>query len=424
MSKRNKRLGTLAIHAGQTADPSTGSRAVPLYQTTSYVFNDAQHAADLFALKEPGNIYTRLMNPTTDVLERRVAAIEGGTAGLAVASGMAAISYALLAITRPGDEVLSADNLYGGTYELLNHTFPKLGRSARFVDSTDLQAFRKGVNERTRAIFLESVGNPKLDTPDFEAVAEIAHDAGIPLVVDNTIGVGLVAPIEHGADVLASSATKYIGGHGTSLGGIIVDSGRFDWSNGKFPEFTEPDPTYHGTVYADYGAAAYVIKCRMQLMRDFGMLPSAQDAFLLDLGLQTLPVRMERHCQNAQKVAEFLTTSDKVEFVNYPGLPGDSQHEKAKKYLPKGCSGVISFSIKGPRENAARFMDALQIASTVTHVADIRTLALQPANTTHRQLTDEQLQAGGITPGLIRFSVGLENIDDILSDVKQALDKV
>lgn len=431
MSKRNKRLGTLAIHAGQTADPSTGSRAVPLYQTTSYVFNDAQHAADLFALKEPGNIYTRLMNPTTDVLERRVAAIEGGTAGLAVASGMAAISYALLAITRPGDEVLSADNLYGGTYELLNHTFPKLGRSARFVDSTDLQAFRKGVNERTRAIFLESVGNPKLDTPDFEAVAEIAHDAGIPLVVDNTIGVGLVAPIEHGADVLASSATKYIGGHGTSLGGIIVDSGRVDWSNGKFPEFTEPDPSYNGLRYWDtfgnhpeMGNVALAFKIRVQLLRDTGAAISPFNSWLLLQGLETLHLRVQRHSENALAIAEFLRDHPRVAWVNYPGLKDHPSHALTSKYLRGGHGPLVGFGVKGGAEASKKVVSSLKLFSHLANIGDAKSLVIHPASTTHAQLTAEEQEACGVTPDYIRLAVGLEDVADLIEDLDQALQGV
>ena len=327
-SNDKRRLGTLAIHAGQIADPVTGSRAVPIYQTSSYVFKDAEHAANLFGLKEPGNIYTRLMNPTTDVFEKRIAAIEGGTAALAVASGQAAITYGLLAITRPGDEVLAANNLYGGTYELLHHTFPKLGRRTRFVDSADVQAFKEGITDRTRVIYLESIGNPKLDVPDFEAIARIAHDAGIPLVVDNTIGVGLTAPIDHGADIITSSATKYIGGHGTSLGGVIVDSGRFEWNNGKFPEFTEPDPSYHGLVFWDafgdfpgIGNIALAFKIRVQLLRDTGATISPFNSWLLLQGLETLHLRVERHSENAFAVAKFLRDHPKVEWVNYPGFP-------------------------------------------------------------------------------------------------------
>ena len=333
---------------------------------------------------------------------------------------------AILNLCSAGDSFVSTSTIYGGTVNLFGVTLKRFGIDCTFVspDAT-MEELNAAVRENTRLVFSETLTNPTLVVCDIEKFAGFAHSHGIPLIVDNTFATPMLCrPFDFGADIVTHSTTKYMDGHAVVVGGVIVDGGKFDWTSGKFPEFTEPDPTYHGTVYADYGAPAYIIKCRMQLMRDFGVLPSAQDAFLLDLGLQTLPVRMKQHCENAQKVAEFLEKSPKVEFVNYPGLPSSDQHEKAKKYLPKGCSGVISFSIKGPRENAARFIDALQLASTVTHVADIRTLALQPANTTHRQLSDEQLRAGGVTPGLIRFSVGLESIDDILADVAQALEKV
>src|SRR5512136_484798 len=328
MSKSSKKLSTLALHAGQVPDPTTGSRAVPIYQTTSFVFKDTEHAANLFALKEFGNIYTRLMNPTTDVFEQRVAALEGGSGALGVASGQSAISYALLAITRLGDEIVSGNNLYGGTYQLFHYTFPKLGRTVKFVNSRDPEAFRKAITPKTRALYVETVGNPKLDVPDFEAISKIAHENGIPLVVDNTVGIGLVRPFDYGADIIATSATKYVGGHGTSIGGIIVDAGKFNWGNGKFPEFTEPDPSYHGLRFWDVfgnfpglGNVAFIIKARVQLLRDIGACLSPFNSFLFLQGLETLPLRQRQHCENALEVAEFLKDHPLVSWVNYPGLP-------------------------------------------------------------------------------------------------------
>src|SRR5512136_1186240 len=354
MSDKKFRLGTTALHAGQVPDPTTGSRAVPIYQTTSYVFKNTEHAANLFGLRELGNIYTRLMNPTTDVFEKRMAAIEGGTGALATASGQAAITYALLNITRPGDEIVSADNLYGGTYELFHYTFPKLGRNVIFVDSTKPQEIRKAITPRTRAVYAETIGNPKLDVPDFEAIAKIAHDAGIPFVVDNTVGVGIVKPFEHGADIIVSSATKYIGGHGTSLGGVIVDSGNFKWNNGKFPEFTEPDPSYHGIKYWDafsnfpgLGNVAFIFKVRVQLLRDIGAALSPFNSFLFLQGLETLPLRQRKHSENALKVATFLKTHPLVTWVNYPGLEEHPSHDLAAKYLKGNFGGLLGFGIKG-----------------------------------------------------------------------------
>ena len=428
MSRKNRRLGTLAIHAGQVPDPTTGCRTVPLYQTSSYVFESTEHAADLFSLKKLGNLYTRLTNPTTDVFERRIAAIEGGTAGLAVASGQAATNYALLAITRPGDEILSADNLYGGTFELLHHTFPKFGRHTRFVSSGDVEAFRGGINERTRAIYLESIGNPKLDTPDFKAIADIAHEAGIPLVVDNTTGVGLVAPIDHGADIVVASATKYIGGHGTSIGGVIVDSGRFDWSNGKFPEFTEPDPSYHGLVFWDtfgdfpgLGNVALAFKIRVQLLRDTGATISPFNSWLFIQGLETLHLRVQRHSENALAVARFLEGHPKVSWVNYPGLPGNPNHGLASKYLVGGYGPLVGFGVKGGAEEGKRFIESLKLFSHLANIGDAKSLVIHPASTTHQQLTEEEQRATGVTPDYIRLAVGLEDIEDIIEDLDQAL---
>lgn len=430
MTTQNYRLGTLALHAGQKPDPTTGARAVPIYQTTSYVFRDSDHAANLFALKELGNIYTRIMNPTTDVLEQRIAAIEGGTGALAVASGSAAITYALLAITRPGDEIVSGNNLYGGTYELLNYTFPKLGRKAVFVDSSDPDAFRKAVSARTRAIYIESVGNPKLDIPDFQAIADIAHAAGVPLVVDNTTAVGLVRPIEHGADIVVHSATKFIGGHGTSIGGSIVDSGKFAWNNGKFPELTEPDPSYHGLRYWDtfssfpgLGNVAFIFKVRLQLLRDTGAAISPFNSFLLLQGLETLHLRIQRHSENASKVAEYLSGHPKVSWVNYPGLPDHPSHELASRYLKGGYGALMGFGVKGGAEAGKSFIDQLKLFSHLANIGDSKSLVIHPATTTHQQLTPEEQIATGVTPDYIRLSIGIEDIEDIIADLEQALEK-
>jgi O-acetylhomoserine (thiol)-lyase len=431
MTTQNYRLGTLALHAGQKPDPTTGARAVPIYQTTSYVFKDSEHAANLFALKELGNIYTRIMNPTTDVLEQRIAAIEGGTGALAVASGSAAITYALLAITQPGDEIVSGNNLYGGTYELLNYTFPKLGRKAIFVDSSDTEAFRHAITEKTRAIYIESVGNPKLDIPDFRAIADIAHAAGVPLVVDNTTAVGLVKPIEHGADIVVHSATKFIGGHGTTIGGSIVDSGKFAWNNGKFPELTEPDPSYHGLRYWDtfsnfpgLGNVAFIFKVRLQLLRDTGAAISPFNSFLLLQGLETLHLRIQRHSENASRVAEYLSGHPKVSWVNYPGLTDHPSHELASRYLKGGYGALLGFGIKGGAEAGNRFINHLKLFSHLANIGDSKSLVIQPATTTHQQLTPEEQIATGVTPDYIRLSIGIEDIEDIIEDLEQALEKV
>jgi O-acetylhomoserine (thiol)-lyase len=422
------KLDTLALHAGQVADPTTGSRAVPIYQTTSYVFKSSEHAANLFALKEFGNIYTRLMNPTNDVFEKRVAAIEGGSGALAVASGQAAISYALLAITRLGDHIVAGNNLYGGTYQLLHHTFPKLGRSATFVDSRDPAAFKKAITPQTRALYAETIGNPKLDIPDFEALAKIAHEAGIPLIVDNTVGVGLVKPFDFGADIIVASATKYIGGHGTSLGGVIVDSGKFKWNTGKFPEFTEPDPSYHGLVFWDalgnvpgMGNVAFIMKVRVTLLRDLGAAMSPFNAHEFLLGLETLPMRQQRHSANALEIARWLQKHPKVSWVNYPGLPDNPNHVMASKYLKKGFGGMMGFGVKGGLAAGRKFIDSVKLLSHVANIGDAKTLVIHPASTTHQQLTEAEQQATGVTADYIRLSVGLEDTDDIKADIDQAL---
>ncbi len=426
MSKQN--IETLALHAGQVADPVTGSRAVPIYQTTSYVFKSTEHAANLFALKEFGNIYTRLMNPTTDVFEKRIAALEGGTGALAVASGQAATTFALLAITQVGDEIVAANNLYGGSYQLLHYTFPKLGRTVKFVDSKDPAAFRKAITPKTRAIYAETVGNPKLDVPDFKKISAIAHEAGIPLVVDNTVGVGLVRPIDHGADIVVLSATKYIGGHGTSIGGVIVDSGKFKWNNGKFPEFTEPDPSYHGLVYWDalgdfpgLGNVAFIIKVRVQLLRDIGAALSPFNAFQFLQGLETLPLRIARHSENALAVARHLKAHPAVAWVTYPGLEDDPNHDVAAKYLRGGFGGIVGFGIKGGLEAGKKFINSLKLFSHVANIGDAKSLVIHPASTTHQQLTAEEQETTGVTADYVRLSVGLENINDITADLDQAL---
>lgn len=430
MESTSPHLGTLALHAGQVPDPVTGSRAVPLYQTTSYVFKSTEHAANLFALKEFGNIYTRLMNPTTDVFERRVAAIEGGIGALGVASGQAASTYAILAITRLGDEVVAANNLYGGTYQLFHYTLPKLGRTVVFVDSRNPEAFKKAITPKTRAIYAETVGNPKLDVPDFEAISKIAHDAGVPFIVDNTVGIGLVRPIDYGADILSSSATKYIGGHGTSIGGVIVDAGKFQWNNGNFPEFTEPDPSYHGLVYWDafkdvpgMGNAAFILKIRVTLLRDMGAALSPFNALQFLQGLETLHLRQQRHSENALAVARFLKSHPLVNWVIYPGLEDNPNHPLAAKYMKGGFGGLIGFGIKGGLEAGKRFINSVQLLSHLANIGDAKSLVIHPASTTHQQLTRSEQEATGVTEDYIRLSIGLEAIEDIKKDIDQALQK-
>jgi O-acetylhomoserine (thiol)-lyase len=423
-------LETLALHAGQQPDPTTGSRTVPLYQTASYVFKSTEHAANLFALKEFGNIYPRLMNPTTDVFEQRIAAIEGGTGALGVASGQAAISYALLAITRIGDEIVAANNLYGGTYQLFHHTFPKLGRTVKFVNSRDPAAFKVALTPQTRALYAETIGNPKLDVPDFEALAKIAHEAGIPLVVDNTVGVGLVKPIDHGADIIVNSATKYIGGHGTSIGGVIVDSGKFKWNNGKFPEFTEPDPSYHGIVYWDalsnvpgLGNVAFIIKVRVTLLRDLGAALSPFNAREFLLGLETLPLRQQKHSANALEIARWLKQQPQVSWVVYPGLEDNPDHKNAAKYLKHGFGGLVGFGIKGGLEAGKKFINSVQLLSHLANIGDAKSLVIHPASTTHQQLTPAEQAETGVTQDYVRLSIGIEDAEDIKADIEQALQK-
>jgi O-acetylhomoserine (thiol)-lyase len=434
MSQEKKKYGlsTLGLHVGQEEpDPATGSRAVPIYQTSSYVFNDTEHAANLFALKEFGNIYTRIMNPTNDVFEKRIAAIEGGTSALAVASGQAANTYALLNLSLPGDEIVSADNLYGGTYQLFNYTFPELGRKVNFVKSTDLQAYEDAITDKTKAIFAESIGNPKLDVPDYKEIAKIAHDADIPFVVDNTTGVGLVKPIEHGADISVLSATKFIGGHGTSIGGVIVDSGNFNWGNGKFPNFTTPDPSYHGLNYwetfGDFpglGNIAYTIRARVRLLRDLGAALSPFNGFLFLQGLETLDLRVQKHSENAFAVAKHLKEHPSVNWVNYPGFENDPSHELAEKYLKGGYGALIGFGVKGGLEAGKQFIENVELLSHLANIGDAKSLVIHPASTTHQQLTPEEQEKTGVTSDFIRLSIGLENVEDIIADIDQALAKI
>ncbi|MDF1551539.1 MAG: PLP-dependent transferase [Deferrisomatales bacterium] len=421
---------TLALHAGQEPDPATGSRAVPIHQTSSYVFRDAEHAANLFALKELGNIYTRLMNPTTDVFERRMAALEGGTAALALSSGMAAETAALLCAVETGYEIVAATSLYGGTRTLLQHTLPKMGIRTVFVDPRDPENFRAGLTGRTRAIYAESVGNPKLDTLDLAAVAAIAREAGVPFIVDNTMPTAfLLKPLEHGADVVVASATKFIGGHGTSIGGVIVDGGTFDWGNGRFPHFTEPDPSYHGLRawdtfrdFAGMGNVTFAMKLRLQWLRDTGACASPFNSFLFLQGLETLPLRMERHSENALAVARFLETHPKVAWVSYPGLPTHPSHDLARRYHHRGLFGaIVGFGIAGGAAAGSAFIDRLGLFSHLANIGDAKSLAIHPASTTHQQLGAEEQLAAGVTPEFVRLSVGLEHSDDLLEDLDQAL---
>ncbi|MBP8252619.1 MAG: homocysteine synthase [Herpetosiphon sp.] len=413
---------TLALHGGQQPDPTTGSRAVPIYQTTSYAFRDTDHAAALFSLSEPGNIYTRIMNPTTDVFEQRLALLEGGVGALAVASGQAAETFAILNVAEAGDNIVSATSLYGGTYNLLHYTLPRWGVETRFVDSSNPENFRAAIDERTKAFYLESIGNPKLEIPDLEAIAKIAHENGIPVIVDNTTATPILfRPLDHGADIVVHSATKFIGGHGTSIGGVIVDGGKFDWTSGRFPQYTTPDQSYHGLKFADLGAPAFILKARVQLLRDIGACLSPFNAFLLLQGLETLHLRIERHVQNAVAVAQFLNEHDKVAWVNHPSLPNHPSHTLAKKYLPKGAGSLVGFGVKGGREAGRKFIDSLHLFSHLANIGDAKSLAIHPATTTHQQLTAEEQVITGVTDDYIRLSVGIEAIDDILADLEQAL---
>ena len=427
MSKRELKFDTLQVHAGQVVDPATNSRAVPIYQTTSYVFNDADHAANLFALKESGNIYTRLMNPTTDVFEKRMAALEGGVGALAVGSGSAAITYAILNIAGTGDEIVAASTLYGGTYNLFNATLPRLGIKTTFVDPDDPENFRKAINEKTKALYIETIGNPGINLIDIEKVAKIAHENNIPLIVDNTFGTPyLIRPIEFGADIVVHSATKFIGGHGSTMGGVIVDSGKFDWtSSNKFPMLTEPDESYHGIRYAqDLGEMAYIMRIRVQLLRDTGAVLSPFNSFMLIQGLETLSLRVEKHLSNTKKIIEFLVNHPKVAWVNYPDLEDNQYHALAKKYLPKGSGSIFTFGVKGGLAAGKKFINSLELFSLLANVADAKSLVIHPASTTHSQLSEDELVSAGVSPDMIRLSIGIEDPEDLIYDLEQAFNQI
>ncbi len=420
-----KGFDTQALHAGHTPDLATGARAVPIWQTTSYVFRDTAHAARLFALEEFGNIYTRIMNPTTDVLEQRVAALEGGAAGLAFSSGMAAISATILTLAREGDEILSTTRLYGGTVTLFTTTLPRMGIKVEYVDSDEADAFASRITDRTKAVYLEMIGNPKLSIPDLAGIAEAAHARGVPVVVDNTTATpALCRPIEYGCDIVVHSLTKYLGGHGNSIGGLVVDSGRFPWDGGRFPEFVEPDPSYHGLeFYKTFGAIAFAIRARVRTLRDLGGCISPFNSFLILQGVETLGLRMARHSENALAVAKFLQTHKKVVWVLYPGLQSHPSYARAKRYLPDGASGLVGFGIQGGLAAGRRFIEALRLFSHLANIGDARSLAIHPASTTHQQLSQDEQRQAGVTPDFVRLSVGLETIDDILADLDQALAK-
>ena len=424
MSEAKQHLATLAVHAGQSPDPATGARAVPIYQTTSYEFQDADHAGRLFALKEFGNIYTRIMNPTTDVFEKRVAALEGGVAGLATASGQAAETLVALTLASAGDEIVSTTSLYGGTYNLFHYTLPKLGITVRFVDADDFDGRRAAINDKTRAVYTETLGNPKLDVVDIEKIAAIAHEHKLPLVIDNTsVSPALVRPIEWGADIVVNSATKFLGGHGTTIGGVIVDAGKFDWAaSGRFKGFTEPDPSYHGLVFSEaFGPLAFILKARVQGLRDTGAALSPFNSFLLLQGIETLHLRLERHSENALAVAKHLEGHPGVEWVNYPGLESSQYFERAQKYLPNGKGGLLTFGVKGGYEAGKKLIDSLELFSLVANIGDAKSLVIHPASTTHQQLSAAEQADTGVTPGMVRLSVGIEDIRDILADLDQAI---
>lgn len=424
MSDASLSLETLALHAGQSPDPSSLSRAVPIYQTTSYVFKSSEHAANLFGLKEFGNIYTRLMNPTTDVLEKRLAALDGGVGALAVASGQAAITYAVLNIAKAGQNIISSSYLYGGTYNLFHYTLPRLGITVKFVDTSNPENVRQAIDDNTRLVYTESVGNPKNNVDDFEAIGAITRAAGIPFIVDNTVTTPyLFKPLEHGADIVVYSLTKFIGGHGTSIGGAVVDGGKFPWNNGKFEEFTEPDPSYHGLKFWDaLDNLSYILRMRVNLLRDMGACISPFNAFQLLQGIETLHVRMPRHVENARAVASWLEKNPLVSWVNYPGLASHKDYERARKYLPKGEGAIIGFGIKGGLEAGKTFIDSVKLLSHLANVGDAKSLVIHPASTTHQQLSDEEQASSGVTADFIRLSIGIENVEDIIADIQQALE--
>ncbi|NUQ81605.1 MAG: O-acetylhomoserine aminocarboxypropyltransferase/cysteine synthase [Bacteroidetes bacterium] len=427
---QSHRFETLQLHAGQSPDPATNARAVPIYQTTSYVFNDSDHAANLFGLREFGNIYTRIMNPTTDVFEKRIAALEGGVAGLATASGQAAEFLSIINLAQAGDNIVSTSHLYGGTYNLFKVTLPRLGIQVKLVDRDDPNEIIDAIDDKTKALYVETIGNPRLNIPDFELLSKLAHSKGIPLIVDNTFGAGgyFVRPIDHGADVVVHSATKWIGGHGTSIGGVIVDSGRFDYGNGKFPLFTEPNPGYHGLVFQDvfgpkgpFGNIAFIIRARVEGLRDIGPALSPFNAFQLIQGLETLSLRAERHASNALALAQWLENHPDVAWVNYPGLASHPQHHLAKKYLRNGYGGVLTFGLKAGFDAARGFISNVKLASHLANVGDAKTLVIHPTATTHQQLSEAEQRASGVSPELIRVSVGIEHIDDIIADFDQSI---
>jgi len=427
MSENKFHFETLQVHAGQEVDPATKSRAVPIYQTTSYVFDNADHAADLFNLRQSGNIYSRIMNPTQDVFEKRVAALEGGIGALATSSGLAAILYSILNVANAGDEIVSSSTLYGGTYELFNVTLRKLGINVIFVDPDEPENFRKAITGKTKAVYGETIGNPRINVLDIEAVAKIAHDNKVPFIIDNTFGTPyLVRPIEFGADVVIHSATKFIGGHGTAVGGIIVDAGKFDWAaSGRFPDFTTPDKSYGGIRYAqDIGAAAFIAKARVQLLRNTGATLAPLHAFLFLQGLESLSLRVERHVENARKIATYLSKHPKVTWVNYPELPGNKYQALSKKYLPKGPGSIFTFGVKGGEEAGKKFINSLKLFSLLANVADAKSLVIHPASTTHAELDAEEQKLAGVTPDLVRLSIGIENVEDLIADLDQALSKI
>lgn len=433
MSDQAWKLATLCLHGGQVPDPTTNSRALPLYQTTSYVFNDSDHAARLFGLQEFGNIYTRLMNPTTDVLEKRLALLEGGTGALATASGQSAESLAIMNICHAGQNIVASNSLYGGTYNLFHYTLPKFGVNVKFVDQSDPENFRKAIDKNTKAFFMETIGNPRLDVPDFDAISKIAHENGVPVIVDNTLASpALCRPFEHGVDVVIHSCTKFIGGHGTSIGGIIVEKGDFPWNNGKFPELTEPDPSYHGMKFFEtFGGMkiAYILKARVELLRDLGPAMSPFNAWMFLQGLETLHLRMKAHSENTLAVCQFLQSHPKVSWVNYTGLENHPCYKLGKKYLPKGCGAIMGFGIKGAtdtqqRENGRKLINNVKLFSHLANVGDSKSLIIHPSTTTHQQLTVEEQKATGVTPDFIRLSIGTEDVTDIIADLKQALDAV
>lgn len=426
MSK-NYRFETQQLHAGQDVDPTTKSRTVPIYQTSSYVFDNTQHAENLFGLKENGNIYSRIMNPTSDVFEKRMAVLEGGVGALATASGSAAITYSILNIAGTGDEIVAAATLYGGTFNLFSTTLPRLGITTTFVNPDRVENFEAAITEKTKAIFIESIGNPGINIIDIEEVAKVAHKHGIPLIIDNTFGTPyLVKPIEFGADIVVHSATKFIGGHGTSIGGVIVDGGNFDWAqNDKFPGFTQPDTSYHGLVYArDIGAAAFITKARVQLLRDMGATLSPFNSFLFLQGLETLSLRLERHVENTKKIVDFLNSNEQVSWVNYPSLEGNKYYDLAKKYLPKGAGSIFTFGVKGGEAEARKFIDSLEVFSQLANVGDSKSLVIHPASTTHQQLSDTEQANAGISKDMIRLSIGTEHIDDLIEDLQNAFSKI